>query len=647
MTPRPRTGARPAGASAEPVPVTAGGRATRARHLLPWVLVPVLVTVAALLLPAPSNLRSQYQSSAVALLSAPLLAWLLTRRSQLAHHCAGALVAGLLPGLTLIALHGSGWFFSGPYGDQSFRLEYATRFADDLSLADYTYRDVPAFYSPGWFWVVGLVARLTGEPAWHAYKYVAVASLYVAAAIAFLLWRRTCDTRLSAILLATTVIGLPFAGSGWLGDETLLFAGAYEPYGWLIALPLPALLAWFASARGPFSWRRALALGLAVGLAAWLYLLYAVVLAVSVVVVAGWRWRVRGRLGEVAVAGLTSMVLVAPWLGRFLVAWLAAGMPPSAATTWVEEDSYVRLFTPSPSPWALLSLLGAVGVLVVDGEVHRRVRGLQSIAAAVVLLGVVQLLAGQIGGGVLFHRLMLILGITLLAAGTLVVTTAWPHVRARLAGTGTGVGPRRTAAAVLAVALLIGLSGHASEWVIRDENLRRQALDVPHPDGSFPVLASSQARESLAGEPSVDDIATAVRDTARAAGQDPAGMVVLTDAIPLLATTPFHAYQQWWALYANPLGEYSRRRAFLEDLQDASAAETVRLLRGDPEAPTAFVLRPAPGDPDQLGFTSVDWAPTSGLSTRWSIRLPRALFDRDDFVTTEVGPWVVAAIRPA
>src|SRR4051812_33417400 len=165
---------------APPDPGGEGGL-PRLLPLPPWVLVPVVVLAVYAVLPPAGDLRSQYQGSAVALVVAPLLGWLLTRRAAWAHHAAGALTAAVMPGLTLIALHGTEWFLSGPFGDNSFRMEYATRFADDLgSLSDYTYRGVPAFYSPGWFWIVGLCARLTGVHAWQAYKWVAIATLYLA-----------------------------------------------------------------------------------------------------------------------------------------------------------------------------------------------------------------------------------------------------------------------------------------------------------------------------------------------------------------------------------------------------------------------------------------------------------------------------------
>ena len=125
----PRT--TPAGPS-EP-PGTAGGTGRR-YLLLPWVLVPLAVLAGYLVLPPAAELRAQYQASALVLVSAPLLASLLTRAAPVAHHWAGAVAAALLPALTLGSLNGTDWYFSGPRGDQAFRMEYVSRFADSLSL---------------------------------------------------------------------------------------------------------------------------------------------------------------------------------------------------------------------------------------------------------------------------------------------------------------------------------------------------------------------------------------------------------------------------------------------------------------------------------------------------------------------------------
>lgn len=637
----PRT--TPAGAT--PLPGTAG-RSGRRSLLLPWVLVPLAVLAGYLVLPPAAELRAQYQASALVLVSAPLLAWLLTRAAPVAHHWAGAVAAALLPALTLVALNGTDWYFSGPRGDQSFRMEYVTRFADSLALQDYTYRDVPAFYSPGWFWLQGLVSQLTGVEGWRIYKWASIVTLYLAVVVAFALWRRTCSTRLSALLVAVTVVGLPAAGSAWLGAQTLMFSGAYEPYGWLVALPTPALLAWFGSARGPFSWRRGLLLGTALAATAWLYLLYALVAVVGVLAVAAWRRHDTARLREVAVAGLASVVLVSPWLGRFLVEYVAAGLPPAAATTWVEgEDSYVHLVTLGSSPWLWVALLGAVGLLVLDGERHRRLRGVQALGVAVLVLGLVQLVAGQASGGVLFHRILLVLGVCLLAAAVLTLAAVAPDLRARVVAARPGLPLRRLAFALLTVLLFLNLSAHAREWMNRDVDLSRLAFNHPYPDGTLPALASTEGREEAEdeepGEVPVTELADAIRASALAAGQERTG-AVLTDRIPLLATQPFHGYQQWWGLYANPLGEYAERRAFLESLEDLPADRFVERLRADPQAPTVFALEVEDGE---VTFDSTDRDAGGERGSAWSVSFPADLLEGPEFKSTRVGDWLVAALR--
>ena len=49
--------------------------------------------------------------------------------------------------------------------DQQFRTEYLTRLTDTAALHDMTYFGLPPFYPPGWFWIGGRVAALTGTPA--------------------------------------------------------------------------------------------------------------------------------------------------------------------------------------------------------------------------------------------------------------------------------------------------------------------------------------------------------------------------------------------------------------------------------------------------------------------------------------------------
>ena len=49
--------------------------------------------------------------------------------------------------------------------DQQFRTEYLTRLTDSRRPARHDLLGLPPFYPPGWFWIGGRVAALTGTPA--------------------------------------------------------------------------------------------------------------------------------------------------------------------------------------------------------------------------------------------------------------------------------------------------------------------------------------------------------------------------------------------------------------------------------------------------------------------------------------------------
>jgi galactan 5-O-arabinofuranosyltransferase len=604
-----------------------------------WVGFPAAALLAAALLPAPTSARAHYQAAALVLVTAVGLAWTLDHGDRRAHSAAAALTATFLPGLTLIVLNGTDWFFAGVVGDQSFRLEYTARFADDpTALTDYTYQGVPAFYSPGWFWTTGVLSNLLGTTPWQAYKWVAIASLWAASALTFVAWRATCSPRLAALLTVVTTIGLPSQSSAWLGSETLLSAGAYEPYAWLVASVTPPLLAWAATAEGPLSVRRGVGLGLVLGLAAWLYLLYAGLAVLALLLLTAVR-RDAVRWLELVLAGVVSVVVVAPWLGRFALAWVGRGTPPSAAATYVNDASFGLLaLRPSASPWFLLAALGAV-VLLSLHHLDRRMGGVGSVVAAALVLTVTQLAVGQTGGGVLLHRLLPVLALALLTAGTLgVVLLARQHAAVRLGPRGTV--RRRAASAGLLLVVGLGAAGHASEWVSSD--LTRMAADQRYPDGRFPLTASREVRGApRSAEPPMAAIVTTVERLAAEAGQD-GNPVVLTDEVPLLALTPWYGYQQWWELYANPLGGYAERRAFLEGLTGESAPRIVDALRNAPDGPDVLVLHE---EADALVYRSSTWDPLATETGTWEVRFPAEVLTEPDVFSRAVGPWRVVALR--
>lgn len=53
-----------------------------------------------------------------------------------------------------------------------------------------TYVGLPPFYPPGWFWIGGRAAALTGTTAWEMFKPWAITSITIAVAVALVLWWR-------------------------------------------------------------------------------------------------------------------------------------------------------------------------------------------------------------------------------------------------------------------------------------------------------------------------------------------------------------------------------------------------------------------------------------------------------------------------
>ena len=117
--------------------------------------------------------------------------------------------------------------------DQQFRTEYLTRLTDTAGPHDMTYYGLPPFYPPGWFWIGGRLAALTGTPAWEMFKPWAIISITIAVVLAFVLWASMIRFEYALIVsTATAAAALAYSPT--------------EPYAAIIAVLLPPMfvLAW-------------------------------------------------------------------------------------------------------------------------------------------------------------------------------------------------------------------------------------------------------------------------------------------------------------------------------------------------------------------------------------------------------------------
>src|SRR5271166_1304944 len=173
--------------------------------------------------------------------------------------------------------------------DQQFRTEYLTRLTDSPALHDMTYLGLPSFYPPGWFWIGGRVAALTGIPAWELYKPWAITSITVAVAVALVLWWRMI--RFEHAMIVTTATA-----------AVTLAYGSPEPYSAMITVLLPRVLVltWSGLRAGERTggWAAVVAAGVFLGLAATWYTLLlaysAFAMGLMALALVASRWRQSG-----------------------------------------------------------------------------------------------------------------------------------------------------------------------------------------------------------------------------------------------------------------------------------------------------------------------------------------------------------------
>src|SRR6202012_878439 len=161
--------------------------------------------------------------------------------------------------------------------DQQFRTEYLTRLTDSSALHDMTYAGLPAFYPPGWFWVGGRIAALTGAPGWETFKPWAITSITIAIAVALVLWWRLIRFEYAVIVTAATAA------------VTLAYSSP-EPYSAMITVLLPPvlILTWSGLRGGIRSggWAAVIGAGIFLGVTATCYTLLLAYSAFTVLLMA-------------------------------------------------------------------------------------------------------------------------------------------------------------------------------------------------------------------------------------------------------------------------------------------------------------------------------------------------------------------------
>jgi galactan 5-O-arabinofuranosyltransferase len=515
--------------------------------------------------------------------------------------------------------------------DQQFRTEYLTRLTDSPALHDMTYLGLPSFYSPGWFWIGGRVAALTGMPAWELYKPWAITSITVAVAVALVLWWRMI--RFEYALIVTTATA-----------AVTLAYGSPEPYSAMITVLLPPVLVltWSGLRAGERSggWAAVVGAGVFLGLTATWYTLLlaysAFAMGLMALALIASRWRQDGikaaldplrRLGVIAV--IAAPIAATTWLPFVLRTARDPVSDTGSAFHYLPADGAELTF-----PMLQFSLLGAVCML---GTLWLVVRARSSVRAGALAIGVLavylwsllSMLATLARITLLSFRLQPTLTVLLVAAGAF----------------GFVEGTRALAARHRAVVPVAGAIGLAAAIAFSQDipDVLRPDLTIAYTDTDGHGQRGD--RRPPSSEKYYDAVDAAIQ---HATGRPRDQTVVLTADYSFLSYYPYWGFQGLTSHYANPLAQFDLRAAQIEKWSTLKTAEEfVHALDTLPwPAPTVFLMRRGAGNTYTLRLAQ-DVYPNQPNVRRYTVDLRAALFADPRFSVQSIGPFVLAIRKPA
>jgi galactan 5-O-arabinofuranosyltransferase len=540
---------------------------------------------------------------------------------------AAAVVLSAFTVVTLgMPLGASRLYLFGISVDQQFRTEYLSRLAQSPALHDMTYADLPPFYPPGWFWIGGRVAALTGTPAWEMFKPWAITSIAIAVVLAMVLW--SAMIRFEYALIVTTATAA----------VTLAYSSP-EPYAAIITVLIPPVLvlAW-SGLRGSANtrhggWAAVAGVGLFLGVSATFYTLLLGYTAFTVVVMAGIvaiaRRSIEPLLRLVVIGVIAVLIALITWLPFLLRAARQQMSDAGSAQHYLPADGAVLTF-----PMLQFSLLGALCML---GTLWLVWRASSSTRAAALGIGVLtvyawsmlSMLTTLLGTTLLSFRLQPTLTVLLSAAGVF----GFIEVTLALAA--------RSNRKVIGVGAAIGLIGAIG--------FSQDIPDVLRPDLTVAYTDTDGYGQRADRRPPGAEKYYAEVDAAilKATGRPRKDTVVLTADYSFLSYYPYYGFQGLTSHYANPLAEFDKRAAAIESWADLKTADQLaHALDTLPwRPPTVFLMRRGANDTYTLRLAQ-DVYPNQPNVRRYTVDFDVNLFSGPHFTVKTIGPFVLAIRNP-
>ena len=523
--------------------------------------------------------------------------------------------------------------------DQQFRTEYLTRLTDSAALHDMTYIGLPPFYPPGWFWLGGRMAALSGTPAWEMFKPWSILTITIAIVLALALW--TAMIRFEyALVVATATAAV-----------TLAYSPA-EPYAAIIAVLLPPVfvLAWSGLRGGSRpaepghqhrGWAAVAGVGIFLGVAALFYTLLfgfaAFTLAVMAVLAAAARRRWDPLLRLVVVGLIAGVIALIGWAPYLIAA--AGGTPADTGTArhYLPTDGAVLSF-----PMLEFTLLGALCML---GTLWLVIRARSSTRAGALAVAVVSLYGWSLlsmlytlaGTTLLSFRLQPTLTILLAAAGAFGFIEATRALAARVSAA--------NAHRVVAAATAVGALGAVTFSQDIPDVLRSDIVVAYTDTDGYGQRADRRPPGAAQYYREIDD---RIREVT---GRPRDETVVMTADYSFLSYYPYYGFQGLTSHYANPLAQFEARAEAIESwalLSDPD--EFIAALDALPwPPPTVFLMRRSGAGDSTDTYTlrlAEDVYPNQPNVRRYHVALDAGLFDDPRFDVSTIGPFVLAIRKP-
>ncbi len=479
----------------------------------------------------------------VALVGLILLIFVLPLRDPLRFELAVGVVSLFLTATLALVLKNTPFTVGAVTGDQRFYTYSVTKFAAYAGYVDAVYRDLPTFYPPLYYYMLGRLAALFHIEPFHIMKTGLLATTFAMPYLSIWLWRRIVDYKLA--VAAAFVL--------------LFYQLWFKPAEWLtLVLFIPWWLYWVEDVRQqrPTQWRGQINWWLGGGLlGALLFQTYyywffiggvSLVLKLAIASLkrakdAVWQLDIRNAIGVLASAALLSSF----YWGPYLYSMYATGGWDPLQNRWLSDGKI-----PLPIPFLDdsiegLLLLSGLLYLVLSAGSNRVSRSLLNLVIAVYIwaaLGYVGILTDH---PLLTFRAYPVIDYLLALAALLGLLRLWQENLWQRLLPSLAIYGARLAPALLVI-LLLFFGQETTNGLLKDENVQK-ALAAHAPQAQLAAL------DKLTNQQYLDK-----------------DILLGNNYADLLAYRPLYSFIPWTATFSHPAGRLHDRADFLERLASTS-----------------------------------------------------------------------------